>query len=266
MTHRKQLTVFGILLVVYALSVLISYAFLSEQLTAGMATQSIPAQTLAQPAWLYGVLNAVIFLLLYGLFGLLGYVLARKVGLPGIFSPDGGWRRWVVIPVMLGILCALFLIATDLAFAPVNGIGRLPHPPFPLSFLASLSAGIGEEILFRGFVFGFWSLILTWLLKRLNGRTAALWIANIIAALAFGAGHLASLAMVANAVATDAAGNMTFLFDQINPALIVEAFLLNGVIGLIAGWRYMRDGFVAAAGVHFWTDIFWHVLWGLIPA
>jgi hypothetical protein len=25
--------------------------------------------------------------------------------------------------------------------------------------------------------------------------------------------------------------------------------------------RYMRDGLVAAMGVHFWTDIIWHVIW-----
>jgi len=25
----------------------------------------------------------------------------------------------------------------------------------------------------------------------------------------------------------------------------------------------MKDGLVAASGVHFWTDMVWHVLWGL---
>ena len=51
--------------------------------------------------------------------------------------------------------------------------------------------------------------------------------------------------------------------SEINPLLIVEVILLNGVIGLIAGWRYMKDGLVAASGVHFWTDVVFHVLWGL---
>jgi len=40
-------------------------------------------------------------------------------------------------------------------------------------------------------------------------------------------------------------------------------FLLNGMIGLVAGERYMKDGLVAAVGVHFWTDIVFHVIWGL---
>jgi hypothetical protein len=26
----------------------------------------------------------------------------------------------------------------------------------------------------------------------------------------------------------------------------------------------MKDGLVAAAGVHFWTDVVFHVLWGLM--
>ena len=42
----------------------------------------------------------------------------------------------------------------------------------------------------------------------------------------------------------------------------LTVFLLNGAIGLIAGWRYMKDGLVAASGVHFWTDIVFHGLWG----
>ncbi|RPJ41158.1 MAG: CPBP family intramembrane metalloprotease, partial [Chloroflexi bacterium] len=201
----------------------------------------------------------------YGIIGLLGYFAARKTGLPGIYSPEGGWRRWVVIPLLLSIPCALGLIFGDLLFAPINGLGLFPHPTFPLSFFASISAGIGEEILFRLFVFSVWALLLTWLFKRFNGRTAALWIANVIAALGFAAGHLFSLAMISGAAVFDSSGSMTFLFDKINPVLVTEAFLLNGVIGLLAGWRYMKDGLVAAVGVHFWTDIFWHVLWGLFP-
>jgi hypothetical protein len=43
-----------------------------------------------------------------------------------------------------------------------------------------------------------------------------------------------------------------------------EILLLNGVVGLVAGDQYMKEGLIAAAGVHFWTDIFWHVLWGLV--
>jgi hypothetical protein len=44
---------------------------------------------------------------------------------------------------------------------------------------------------------------------------------------------------------------------------LLEVFLLKGIIGLLAGWRYMKDGLVAAARVHFWTDMVFHVRYGL---
>jgi membrane protease YdiL (CAAX protease family) len=154
----------------------------------------------------------------------------------------------------LGVLCGLALITGDLIFAPINDFGRFPHPEFPLSVLASLSAGIGEEIVFRGFIFGLWGLILNWALGRFIGRTAILWIANIIAALAFGAGHLGT-ALALTGAATPA---------DLNPVLLVEIFLLNGIVALVAGQQYIKTGLVAAIGVHFWTDVVWHVLWGLL--
>jgi len=138
-------------------------------------------------------------------------------------------------------------------FAPINGIGRLIHPPFPVSILASIAAGIGEEIIFRSFVFGLWAFILNWLFKRFNGRTLALWIANVIAALAFSASHLGTIIVLTHATS----------LSDLSPMLLVEIFLLNGIIGLIAGERYMKDGLIAASGVHFWADMVFHVTWGL---
>jgi len=32
------------------------------------------------------------------------------------------------------------------------------------------------------------------------------------------------------------------------------------LLGVVAGERFMKDGLVAAIGVHFWADIVWHVL------
>ena len=187
MNHRKQLTVLLILLIVYALSAFLSYTFFLDQLT---AFAGVPIPETDIPPFVFGLANAGTVLVLYGLLGLIGYWFAFKLGLPGIFSEDGNWRRWFFIPLLIGIISGVALIIGDMIFAQVNGYGKFPHPAFPASFFASLSAGIGEEIIFRGFVFGLWGFILNWLLKRFNGRTAALWIANVIAALAFGAGHL----------------------------------------------------------------------------
>ena len=250
MDTRKQLTVFLILLVVYALCAFATYAFFAEQLAASM---SIPLPDLGVPNWVVGLANAGIVLIAYGLLGLAGIWFARKLELPGIFSADGNWRRWFVIPLLLGLVCGVLVVAGDLFFAPINDFGKFPHPDFPVSIIASLSAGIGEEILFRGFVFGLWGFLLNWLFKRFNRRTLVLWIANLIAALAFGAGHLGSLFFLTGASS----------FAEVNPVLLAEVFLLNGLIGLVAGERYMKDGLVAAAGVHFWADVVFHVMWGL---
>lgn len=250
MTHRKQLTIFFILLGIYALSAFLAYAFFPDQLTAGA---NMPMPDLGVSTVVMGLANAGIILVFYGILGLAGYWFARKLDLPGIFSTDGNPRRWFLIPLLLGLGCGIVLVVGDLLFAPINGIGRFPHPPFPTSILASISAGIGEEILTRMFVFGLWGLILNWLFKRFHGRTLALWIANVIAALAFGASHLGTVFILTGASSP----------ADLAPALLAEIFLLNGLIGLVAGERYMKDGLVAAAGVHFWADVVFHVTWGL---
>lgn len=249
--NRKQLTVFLTLLVVYAFCAFATYAFFTDQLA---ATTGVPLPDMGVSNEVLGLANAGIVLVVYGLAGLAAYWFARKLGLPGIFSEDGNWRRWFLIPLLLGLVCGVMLVIGDLLFAPINGFGRMVHPEFPVSILASLSAGIGEEILFRGLVFGLWGFILNWLLKRFNGHTVALWVANVIAALAFGAGHLGTLLFLTGASS----------LAELNPVLLVEIFLLNGIIGLTAGQRYMKDGLVAAAGVHFWTDVVFHVMWGLM--
>jgi membrane protease YdiL (CAAX protease family) len=247
---RKQLTVLGILLVVYALSIFMTYTFFMDQLAAAAGT---PMPKMPVSNAVIGLANAAIFFIIYGLLGLAGYWFARKLELPGIYSEDGNWRRWFFIPLMLGLVCGVFAILLDVLFAPINGFGHMVHPPFPVSIFASISAGIGEEILFRSFVFGLWAFILNWLFKRFQGRTAALWIANVIAALAFAAGHFGTILVLTGASS----------LAEVSPVLLAEIFLLNGVIGLVAGERYMRDGLVAAVSVHFWTDMVFHALYGL---
>jgi len=247
---RKQLIVFFTLLVIYALCAFLTYTFFVDELA---ASAGVPMPDMGVQDAVLGLANAGIVLVLYGLSGLGSFWFARKLGLPCIFSEDGNWRRWFFIPLGLGLVCGVALVIGDMVFAPINGFGLMVHPGFPVSILASLSAGIGEEIAFRGFMFGLWGLILNWLFKRFNGRNAALWIANVIAALAFAASHLGTVLVLTGATSLAA----------LSPALILEIFVLNGIIGIIAGQRYMKDGLVAAVGVHFWTDVVFHVIWGL---
>ena len=247
---RRQLTVFSILLLVYALCAFVTYAFFVDQLA---AAAGVPIPDTGIPDVLLGLANAGIVLVVYGLLGLAGYWFASKLELPGIFSEHGNPRGWFFIPLGLGAVCGVALVVGDVLFAPINGVGRMVHPGFPVSILASISAGIGEEIAFRGFVFGLWGFILNWLLKRFNDRTAVLWGADIIAALGFAASHFGTVMVLTGAAS----------MAELNPVLVVEIFVLNGFVGLVAGQRYMRDGLVAAVGVHFWADVVFHVIWGL---
>jgi hypothetical protein len=147
----------------------------------------------------------------------------------------------------------VFVIVERVFMAAGMGEG-FPHPAFPFSIIASATAGIGEEILSRSFFMGLWAFLLNLLLRRWGATNVALWAGNIIAALAFSATHIPGV-MVILGVTSPA---------EIPVFMLLEIFLLNGVLSLVAGERYMRDGLVAAMGVHFWVDIVWHVIYPLI--
>jgi len=248
--NRKQFAVFLILLLLNAFSAFAIYAFFIDEVA---ATTDIPLPPMQVSNAVLGLANAGIVIVLYGLVGWAGVWFAQKLGLPGVYSEDGNWNRWFFMPLFLGLACGVIFIVSDIFFASINNFGRMIHPTFPSSIFASISAGVGEEMMFRGFVFGLWGLLLNWLFKRFNGRTLALWIANVIAALAFGAGHLGTIFLLTGASS----------LAEIDPVLLAEVFILNGILGLVAGWRYMKDGLVAAAGVHFWNDVVFHIIWGL---
>lgn len=251
---RGQLCVFGSLVAVNAVAAFLIFALgLNEQFG---PLKETPAPFDTMPAWMLGLANAGIVVVLYGLLGLAGFWFARRLGLPGIYRERAGWRDLLVAPIGIGAALGVVLIVADRLFAAAHGHGGFPHPGFPLSLFASLVAGIGEEILYRLFVMCLWAFLLNLLLKRWGATKAALWIANIMAALAFGAGHLPAAML---------------LFDVASPAeipvlILIEVFLLNGIVGVVAGARFFRDGLIAAVGVHFWTDIVWHVLWPLLGA
>jgi membrane protease YdiL (CAAX protease family) len=145
-------------------------------------------------------------------------------------------------------------VLTDRTFAALHDWVGFPHPPFPFSLIASITAAIGEEILFRSFVLGLWAFLLDRMLRRWLSRGGALWGSNLLAALAFAAGHLGSAMLLFNAASP----------AEIPPLLLVEILILNGVVGLVAGVQYIRQGLVAAVGVHFWVDVVWHVVWPLL--
>jgi hypothetical protein len=201
--------------------------------------------------------NAGLILVVYGGLGLLGLWLARRLGLPGIYRPEAGAKAWFLRPLLTGVVVGLVVCGVDLA-AQALGAEAIAHPPFPASILASFTAGIGEEVLFRLLMMSLYAAALLWVFRRFGGgersTSAALWIANGLAALAFAAGHLGT-AMLLTGAGSPA---------ELPPLLLAEMIALNGLLGLVAGRAFQREGLVAAVGIHFWADVVWHVLYGLL--
>jgi len=252
---RRQFVVLGALLMVNATLVFLSFALgLMDDLPGG---GELPQTLASLPKWLLGLANAGIVVVLYGLLGVAGVWFAAKLSLPGIYREGAGWRNWAVLPMATGVALGVVLIVGDSLFAlSSKDWAGFPHPKFPLSIIASATAGIGEELLFRLFVMGLWAFLLDLALRRWKARRFALWTANVMAALAFGAGHL-PVTMMAVGVSTPA---------DLPSIVIAEVFVLSSVVGIVAGERYMRDGLVAAVGVHFWADVVWHILWPAVRA
>jgi hypothetical protein len=252
--HRRQLAVFGVLLGINALLAALTYlVFPMDQLAPGQAD---PTAMPDMPVWVLALANAGIVLVLYGLLGLAGYWIARRgLGLPGIFRERAGWGAWFVAPMLIGFAVGVAVILVDVLFAGLDpDWGGFTHPGFPLSIIASATAGIGEEILFRLFVMSLWAYLLNLVFGRFGMRGAALWGGNLIGALAFAAGHLPAAMLLVGAATP----------GEIPTVVVAELLVLNGVMGLVAGWQFMRTGLVAAVGVHFWADILWHVFWPLM--
>ena len=249
---KKQLAVFGVFLIIYALLAVMTFLLIPLDQLAPAQTETTPAMDI--PAWQLGLANAGIVIIVYGLLGLAGMWFARKLEIPTMYREEAGWSAWVLRPALLGLGIGIIFVIVDQLFALATAATGFAHPTFPLSLIASASAGIGEEIMFRGFVMGLWAFLLNLLLRRRTGKRAALWVGNVIAALAFSAGHLPGAMALFGA---------TTLAD-IPTWVLAEGVLLNSLVALVAGERYMKDGLVAAMGIHFWTDIVWHVIWPLM--
>jgi hypothetical protein len=194
-----------------------------------------------------------IVLVAYGGLGYLGLKLSQKLGIPNLICPEVSNRKRFGLPALVGVVIGVFLILLDFVFTHYFGVGSLPHPPFPTSLLASFGAGIGEEIIFRLFFISFWTWLISYVLLRRRWLIPVYWTISTLSAVAFSAGHFPALMYLQQATG----------INQFSPALIVEIFLLNGALSLVAAYFFKKSGYLAAAGVHFWADVVWHVVWGV---
>ena len=207
--------------------------------------------------------------LLFGLLTGLGLLLATRIGL-GLpllrgwlaGEPVSARLKAMLAPaIVLGVLSAGAIIALGLLlFNPLLqaefkrlGVELPSNPPPPAwqGFLASFYGGISEEVLLRLFLLS----LLAWLGSRLwrtsSGRPAlgVFWVANLLAAVLFGLGHLPT-AVVAGIPLT--------------PLLVAEILVLNGLAGLVFGWLYWTYGLESAMLAHFSADIVLHVIAPLV--
>jgi hypothetical protein len=187
----------------------------------------------------------------------LGILLAHKVGIETpilrrwLYSGQGALPKGAFgVPVVSGVATgALILLAFYTIFFP-----RIPEWPMALEammpiwkpFLACFYGAINEELLARLFFFS----LLIWLLRKFareqspQAGVAIFWIANVIVALLFAAGHLPSAK----------------LFMPITPIVLVAIFSINGVASLLFGYLCWKRGLEAAMLAHFSTDVMLHVV------
>ncbi len=211
-----------------------------------------PTQTLQIPKPIFAVVVALGTLVMYGGLGYLGLVLARKLGFAELWSKDVPAQRRLLIPALAGIVLGAFFILADGILRQWHTFGPIPHPPFPTSLVASATAGIGEEIIFRLVFISFWVWLVSEVILKKRWMNPVFWIVAIASAFAFAAAHLPSL---------------MFLFGMksigdVPPALMAELLLINGTLSIIAAYYIRTRGLLAAISVHFWADVVWHVIWG----
>ena len=211
------------------------------------------------PGWEVLLIDRLINALLIALLGGIGMLLANRIGLGMPFAE--GWVKREPVPYRLRniaaiawvtavglVLLSMFLHSVVLD-PPLNAMLDKLGIPLPETttvsplrgFLASLSAGITEETLFR--LFGL--SLLAWLGGLLfhdsDGRPKPIvfWTANVLFALAFGAAHLP----------TEAALGL-----PMNPLVVTSTLILNGIGGLAFGWLFWTFGLESAMLAHFLAD------------
>ncbi|MCW3132829.1 MAG: hypothetical protein N2V78_00615 [Methanophagales archaeon] len=213
-----------------------------------------PPQELPASKPVLAFVIAAIVLILYGGLGFIGLKLSQELGFADIWDSRVTNKQRFLIPALVGTAIGVFFIFADIILSQFHTLGPLPHPPFPTSLVASAVAGIGEEIIFRLFFISFWVWLVSFVILKRRWQNQIFWIVAILSSLAFAFGHIPSV-MILFGLKN---------INQIPPALLSEIILLNGVLSIFAAHYFRKFGFLAAVGIHFWTDIIWHVIWGLV--
>ncbi len=197
-----------------------------------------------------------------------GMLLMKRIGLSTSIldsatrgeSTSDNLRGILPISIALGVIAALLIIGLDwFFFQPTlfrelgdsaNGLSlQTSQPAAWKGFLASFYGAIAEEILLRLFVMSLFAWLGLFLSKTSEGRptSAVFWIANILAAILFGLGHLPATATII----------------PLTPLVVARAIILNGIGGIAFGFLYWKRGLESAMIAHFSADIVLHVILAL---
>jgi membrane protease YdiL (CAAX protease family) len=169
-------------------------------------------------------------------------------------------RTILPLSIILGVIGTLVILTLEFFYfqpAMLKEIGETANnlnlqtsqPAAWKGLLASFYGGIAEEILLRLFVMSLFVWLGRFISKTAEGKptVAVIWIANILAAVLFGLGHLPA----------------TSVQVMLTPLVIARAIVLNGLLGIAFGWLYWKRGLEAAMISHFSADIVLHVLLAL---
>jgi len=183
-----------------------------------------------------------------------GCLTAPKVGLVSLIYENSAYgtairprlKQQYKLALVLGLAFALVVVLLDMAFMPFMGeeFKALEQQEFNLFAqlgMGMLYGGITEELMLRWGIMG----LLAWLGWKVVNRSAnkpspgVIWAAIVIAAIAFGAGHLPALAAVV----------------PLTPIIIVRTVLLNAIGGVVFGWLFWKKSLEAAIIAHAFTHV-----------
>ncbi len=209
-----------------------------------------------RPLWVLALLQSAQGFVLIAVATGLGLLIAHHLGLgapllEGLLAGKSVTAQAIIAPALiLGIAPATALLLLEVTVfwprLPQTMRTSFPIPALWKRFLACFYGGIAEELLCRLFLLSLlaWLIGLVWHVPGGKPTLGALWLANILAAVIFGLGHLPTTAALV----------------KLTPLLVVRAILLNGIVGVAFGYLFWQYGLEAAMLAHFTADLVLHII------
>ncbi len=161
--------------------------------------------------------------------------------------PRPPWRPIAMVSVMAGFILGVvtLLLIISPAGAPLRSIAP-SETALRLwkRLLACAYGGLGEEILMRLFLLSVLLWVFTKIFRASARNSILFWSANLLVALAFGAGHLPVAASL----------------HVLTPSLVITVIGLNAFVALGFGYLYWSRGLEAAMLAHFTADLVLQVI------